>query len=121
MQLVERRLPAEHEVTSDADAWPLVGAALLSRITTMMRDVLRLQVAAREADAATLARSLYEHVVHFAWLAAEPTAERLEAWRKVDLQSRLTADNKSRELNEPLFSDTERAQLEVGTTPRNYS
>src|SRR5205807_3538221 len=72
------------DVTGDADAWPAVGVGLLSRMSTTVESLLGLQPSQREGDAGTLLRSLYEHGVHFAWLAAEPSSERLRRWREHD-------------------------------------
>jgi hypothetical protein len=115
-ELVEARLPMEFTVTvtatGDADAWPLVGTALLSRMTTTLRRMFDATHGGQSVDAATLARSLYEHVVHFAWLAADPSTARIQEWFKADLISRLKADTDMRSLGEPLFSDADRAALE---------
>jgi Family of unknown function (DUF5677) len=111
MRLVEDRLPAEYTVTGDHDAWPLIAAGLLSRMTTTLRHIFDLQWRGRAVDAGTLLRSLYEHLVHFAWLAADPSAARIEEWRKDDLQSRLTADNDLRQRGEKLYTDEQQAQL----------
>jgi hypothetical protein len=71
--LVEERLPLEYDVTGDHEAWPLLGAALLSRATSTLRHVFDAGRGGQSVDAATLGRSLYEHIVHFAWLAADPS------------------------------------------------
>lgn len=110
--LVDERLPMDFDVTGDADAWPLVGAALLSRATSTLRHVFDAHRDGHSVDAATLARSLYEHVVHLAWLAADPSAARIQAWRKVDLIARLKADTDARTIGEPLFDDHARAGIE---------
>jgi hypothetical protein len=113
MRLVERRLPAEYEVTGDVDAWPLVGAALLSRMTGTMRHIFRVQRLGRGSDAATLGRTLYEHAIHLAWLAADPTPARLEEWRKHDLKSRLAADTDASQHGISITTAAERAALEA--------
>lgn len=113
IRLVEKQLPVEREVTGDSDAWPLVGAALLSRMTTTMRSIFALHWRCRAVDVGTLVRSLYEHLVHLAWLAACPSAARIEEWRKDDLESRLTADNDARQRGVNLLEDSERAQLQA--------
>lgn len=103
----------EFEVTGDADAWPLVGAALLSRATSTLRHAFDAGRGGQAVDAATLGRSLYEHVVHLAWLAADPSATRIQAWRKVDLIARLKADTDVRTVGESLFDDGARAGVEA--------
>ncbi|MEK6328797.1 MAG: DUF5677 domain-containing protein [Actinomycetota bacterium] len=113
MELVRSRLPAEFEVTGDCDAWPLISLALLSRTTGTLDSVLLLQPSERASDASTLVRSLYEHVVHFAWLAADPSAERIEEWRKHDLKQRLKADDDCKAVGYPLFDSATRAKIEA--------
>lgn len=103
--LVRARLPVEYDHRDPANEWPLFGAALLSRATTTLQQVMRLQGAGRNVDAATLVRSLYEHTVHIAWLAADPTPARLAEWRRDDLARRIKAENDARERGYPLFSD----------------
>lgn len=90
-RLVEEHLPVEYDVKGDADAWPLVAACLLSRMTTTMHSLFALQWRQRSADSGTLVRSLYEHLVHAAWLAADPSPERFEEWRRSDLRIRVAA------------------------------
>src|SRR5262245_2860974 len=70
--LVESRLPSEHTATDDHNAWPLIAEALLSRMTTTLRHIMQLAPLQRGVDAGILLRSLFEHLVHFAWLAADP-------------------------------------------------
>jgi hypothetical protein len=73
-------------------------------MTTTLRHIA-LQPLGRAVDAGTLVRSLYEHLVHFAWLAADPSPARMEEWRKNDLQMRLRADNDARLRGEKLYTD----------------
>ncbi len=103
----------EFDVTGDAQAWPAVGVALLSRSTTTLRKVFEARGGGQTLDSATLGRSLYEHVVHLAWLAADPSPARLGEWRKADLVDRLKADAEARALGEPLMDDLARAQMQA--------
>lgn len=112
VDLASRHFPQEFEVAGDATAFPLIGTALVSRMTGTMKAILALQAEGREADAGTLLRSLYEHAVHFGWLAADPSAERIQEWKKDDLESRLKADADLRERGEPILTDDERAGME---------
>jgi hypothetical protein len=112
IDLAAGHFPQEFRVTGNADAFPLIGAGLVSRMTGTMRAILALLPEGREADAATLLRSLYEHAVHLAWLAADPSAERIQEWKKDDLESRLKADADLRERGQPILTDEEREALE---------
>jgi hypothetical protein len=113
MALVEARLPSEHDVTAEGGTWAIISLGLLSRMTTTLRHIMHLEPLGRGVDAGVLLRSLYEHVVHFAWLAADPSDERIEEWIKDDLRLRLIADNDARAHGEWLYSDREGMQRQV--------
>jgi hypothetical protein len=121
--LVAARLPQEFDTASDSGRWPAIGTGLLSRMSTTLASILDLQHAKLEADAATLVRSLYEHAVHFAWLAADPSPERLEHWQKHDLVQRLKADDDTTAHGVSMLEPERRAQFEAqvatmrGATP----
>jgi hypothetical protein len=91
--LVAGHLPVEFDVGPGVDLWEPIGTGLLSRMTTTLGYVLDLHRSSLEADASTLVRSLYEHAVHFAWLAADPSPARIERWQRHDLVQRLRADD----------------------------
>jgi hypothetical protein len=112
VDLASRHFPQEFEVAGDPTAFPLIGTALVSRMTGTMKSILALQPEGREADAGTLLRSLFEHAVHLGWLAADSSAERIQEWKKDDLVSRLKADADLRERGEPILTDEERAAME---------
>ena len=114
--LVSRHLPQELDLKDGS--WPVVAHALLSRMATTLESILDLQARELEADAAILARSLYEHSVHFAWIAASPV-ERLESWRKHDILERLKADDDTRRLGIETLTPANRAffEGEVGPKP----
>ena len=111
MTLVTERLPQDFDVANDGP-WPAIGIGLLSRMVTTLGSMLDIQPGRRELDAATLGRSLYEHAVHLAWLAADPSAQRLEEWRKDDLVARLRADADMRRHGVKLLTDERRAELQ---------
>jgi hypothetical protein len=58
-------------------------------------------------------RSLYDHVVTFAWLGADPPP-RLALWRKEDLEGRLKIHREFAAAGEQLIPDGEREQMERG-------
>lgn len=87
-QLVEDRLPLERDSNGPETAWPLVGPALLAQATGSLNSIFLLRPHGAHNDASRLLRSLYDHVVTFAWLAVDPPG-RLGPWRKADLLERL--------------------------------
>jgi hypothetical protein len=98
------------------EAWPMVAAALVSRMIGTLQAILDQQPRGREADAGSDVRRLLELALYLAWMAADPSEERIEAWRKADLKARLAADADTRSHGEPLFSDEQRVALEVEMT-----
>jgi hypothetical protein len=111
--LASQHFPQEFAATGDDDAWPLIGTALVSRVTTILDAILTLQPIGRSTDGGTLLRSLYEHAVHLAWLAADPSPERLQRWRRYDLRMRQKADDDARQRGIELFTDGQRAELDA--------
>jgi hypothetical protein len=110
--LVEARLPMEADVPGVREAWPLVGPALLSHATGTLRSIMLLGPAGAHNDAARLLRSLYDHVVTFAWLAADASAERLALWRLEDLGQRLKVDREMAEAGAPILDDAARDEMQ---------
>lgn len=113
VELAADHFPQEFAFEGDADAGPFVLTAMLGRITGTMKAILALHPAQLEADAGAAVRGLFEQAVYLAWLAADPSIERIQAWRKVDLKARLVADNDGRAHGNPLFNDEQRAEMEA--------
>lgn len=109
-QAVEQQLPLEADSSGPADAWPLVGPALLAHATSNLKSIFVLRSHEAHNDSSRLLRSLYDHVVTFAWLAVDPPA-RLGPWRKADLQERLKMDRDFTDACEELLTDAGRAQM----------
>lgn len=110
--LVAQRLPLVYSNSAPADRWPIIGSALLSRMTTTYASILEQQRDRLEADSSTLTRSLYEHAVHFAWLAADPSPPRLDVWHKDDLVQRLKADDDTTAHGLSMLTPANRASFE---------
>lgn len=110
-RLIEDRLPLEEDATGPADAWPLVGSALLAHATSNLNSIFRLRSHAAHNDSSRLLRSLYDHVVTFAWLAVEPPG-RIAVWRKADLEARLKIDKEFTQASQRLLPDAVRSQME---------
>jgi hypothetical protein len=110
--LVRPYLPVDVLVHGPADAWPLVGPALIARATGSLEAILALVPLGREADADTLLGSLYEHVTTFAWLAGEPGEERMRRWLKSDCEARLRTDEDCRRVRVKILDDDRRNEFE---------
>lgn len=113
VQLASQYFPQEFDVTGDDDAWPLVGAALVSRMIGTLKAILALHPAELEADAGALVRNLFETLVTLAWLAADSTGGRMREWRKDDLKSRLKMDADARSRGAELLTDAERTAMQA--------
>lgn len=108
LALVGRYLPqAKHSLGEHTD-WNTAGPALIARATRSLQAIATLQNGLFNADAAVVLRTMFEHVVTFAWLAADPPAH-LPLWVKFDRQQRISADNDARAEGDPLLADEERA------------
>jgi Family of unknown function (DUF5677) len=98
IEMVRAKLPLTARVASSADAWQLVGPALIARQTGALEAIFTLRPLGRDADATVLLRSLYDHAVTFAWLAANPGQERHRRFLKSDLQRRIDIAKDCRKL-----------------------
>lgn len=112
IELVVRQLPQEFNVPTVWDGWPAIGVGLLSRMATTLRSMLDLHRSRLEADGSILGRSLYEHGVYFAWLAADPIP-RVPQWRRADITQRLKLDDGMRRHGETGYTPENRAKAEA--------
>jgi len=112
IDLVEGGLEVEGDAGGPQTAWPMVGRALLVHATSSLRSIVfRLRPDDAHNDASRLLRSLYDHVVTFAWLGADPPP-RLALWRKEDLEERLKIHREFAAAGEQLIPDADREQME---------
>jgi hypothetical protein len=90
--------------------WPLTGFAMLARACGTLASVMALVPQRRAGDAAVLARTLFEEVVTFAWIAIDP-ASNADAWVRWDRRQRIKLDNDMRDMGAPavLLPDVRRA------------
>jgi hypothetical protein len=112
IELVVRHLPIEVQVTDTTTLWRLVAPGLIARQAGTLDAILALRPLGRESDAFVLLRSLYEHAVTFAWLAADPGEDRLQQFEKSDAFARLGCDRDARKVGEPLLSESRRSELQ---------
>ncbi|HEX5608957.1 MAG TPA: hypothetical protein VFX45_02555 [Solirubrobacterales bacterium] len=112
IDLVEGRLETEVDVVGPETAWPIVGPALLAHATSSLESIVfRLRPYGAHNDSSRLLRSLYDHVVTFAWLAAD-TPARLPLWRKEDLKERLKIHREFADAGVQMLPDADRKQME---------
>lgn len=112
IDLVEGRLEVEGDASGPETAWRMVGPALLVHATSSLRSIVfRLRPDGAHNDSSRLLRSLYDHVVTFAWLAADPPP-RLALWRKDDLKERLKIHREFAHAGEELLPDDVREGME---------
>ena len=110
--LVDEHLPLEVGPLALADLWQLVGPALIVRQADSLEALLDLR-GRSEADAFVVLRSLYDHAVSFAWLAAAPGEERLGRFVRSDALSRLAMDDDAREVEVEVLESAARARFEA--------
>src|ERR1700716_2877504 len=110
--LVREHLPTDAEDDGRSAKWPLVGLALIARAAGTVESLEELQPEGRVSDSATLVRTLYEHVVHLAWLAADSSPARLEEWQKDDLRQTLVADGETQARGFAILEPDQRTELQ---------
>jgi hypothetical protein len=110
--LVREHLPTDAEDDGRSAKWPLVGLALIARAAGTVESLEELQPEGRVFDSATLVRTLYEHVVHLAWLAADSSPARLEEWQKDDLRQTLVADGETQARGFAILEPDQRTELQ---------
>lgn len=91
-------------------------AALMARIVGSARAALTLSELDRRADLAVVVRSMYEHVVMFAWLTARKgqTHERLLLWQRYTDEQILKFDNDTeRSTGQRAIDAASREQMEA--------
>lgn len=110
--LAAAEFPKEFDLAA-GETWPMVAAALVSRMIGTLESILDQHPKGREADPGSDVRRLLELAIYLAWMAADPGEERLDAWRKADLRARLVADADTRAHGEPLFTGEERIAMEA--------
>jgi hypothetical protein len=111
--LVESRLPLTVESDRSQDDWNVVGPAIIAAATRHLRALESLKSTfPSKVIAYQLLRSLYEYVVTYAWVAADPDG-RSRQWLKYDFNYRLKMDDDFRELGEALLADDTREWIDA--------
>jgi Family of unknown function (DUF5677) len=112
IELATPHLPESVRVGGPVDAWALTGPALIARQIGSLDALAALRPLDRQADAIVVLRSLYEHAVTFAWMAADPSEDRLERFLKTDAVARLKAADDARSVGVKILDDGNQAVFE---------
>jgi hypothetical protein len=91
--LVEERLPLTVKTSQPPQPMRVIGPAMLARGAGTVQAIGKLAPLNRDADAGVLLRVLLEHMITFAWLAADEDDKRFALWLKSDSKRRLTMHN----------------------------
>ncbi|HST55230.1 MAG TPA: DUF5677 domain-containing protein [Solirubrobacteraceae bacterium] len=91
--LVEERLPLMVQTGQPPEPMRLIGPAMLARGAGTVQAIGKPAPLNREADAGVLLRVLLEHMITFAWLAADEDNKRFALWLKGDSRQRLKMHN----------------------------
>jgi hypothetical protein len=95
--------------------YQVAASGLLARSLTIAEAAVHLSALSRISELSTLVRSLYEHVVMLAWVAAPQDDSRLDIWQRYDDQQRLRLDaDVSSIRGTGAMSDADREWLEEG-------
>lgn len=81
---------------SPQEDWRVIRAAFLARIARTAEALSALVPLGARLDGIDLARNMLDHVVHLAWIAADPPT-RFDVWLKHDYRKRLDLDKKVRD------------------------
>jgi hypothetical protein len=92
--------------------WSLIGAAALLRMCDTVASMMALMTRHKDGDARTLARSLYEQAVVFAWVAIDPQT-RLDRWRGQALKDELARHNEAVPYGQQILSASEIARAKA--------
>jgi len=93
--LVTRTCPATVHSTLQLDDWNVYAPVSVTRCAYSIESIVRLRD--REVDAGILLRSLVDHAITFAWVAADPTP-RLRRVIASEFQKRLAANRNMEDL-----------------------
>jgi hypothetical protein len=118
VQLVEAHFPREVSTKGRHDDWAVAGPAFVARSTRLVQAILALPNE-HETAAAVLARVLYEHVVTFTWIAANP-ARNIQQWVRKDREERLKPENNIKIFGRSLLPPEAKAgfEAEIAAIPK---
>jgi hypothetical protein len=109
--LVESQLPLTVESDGSEDDWNVVGPTMLVAAVRHLRAIVHVQETFPSGVIGwQLARSMFEYVTTYAWVAAEPET-RTKQWLKYDYVYRAKLDNDFRELGTTFLENADRDRV----------
>jgi len=90
--VARQAFPLEVTKVAEDEPFRFIGPALIARSTGAVESISLLAPYGRSSDSAVLFRVLTEHVIVFAWLAADPET-RIPLWLKEDAKQRTAMHN----------------------------
>lgn len=99
-------LPREVVGTREHGEWLVTGPAFVARAARSLEAIAHLMQKRFDTDGYVVLRTLYETIVRFAWIAADPTA-RMPRWLKWDRLSRLNAEQALANVGDPRLMPAE--------------
>lgn len=112
LSLTEEQFPAQSP--SGDDEWHAYAAAFVCRMSELVRSIFVLMKDGRTIDGGLMLRVLYEHVVKFCWIAAEPDT-RYAIWRSDGLMQRRKLHNDALPFGATILDDQQLAEVEAAT------
>jgi len=104
--------PQELEVRGLSGVPELLAAGLILRQCEIVESVLDLGSRPSATSASILVRSQFDHAVTLAWLAADPSDERLMHFQRDDAKARLAIEQKTSELGVHMMDEATKSDLE---------
>jgi hypothetical protein len=112
LRLVEEQLPTQFP--PGEDEWHAYAAAFVCRMSELVRSIFVLMKDGRTIDGGLMLRVLYEHVVKFCWIAADPES-RYPIWRSDGLIQRRKLHNDALLFGTTILDDQQLAEARSAT------
>lgn len=112
LALVEEQLPTQFH--PGEDEWHVYAAAFVCRMSELVRSIFILMNDGRTIDGGLMLRVLYEHVVKFCWIAADP-GDRYPVWRSDGLVQRRKLHNDAGPFGRTILDAQQLAEAQSAT------
>lgn len=113
LDIASAQLPREIVGEIDAELPELVCSGLLARQIELAESVLDLERRPTDSSKAILIRSMFDHAVTMAWIAADDSSDRIQRFRKTDAKRRLDIEKDAQKFGESILSPKIHRDLEA--------